>query len=150
VTRKSPSCQKYTSFGVWPRDHNKMFQWFHLACNVLTEVPLPMWASHPPRSPILCVMGSNHHSFAHTILRFRHHSFTEHPSGLLAQLLRIAGWYVKTSLYHILCQTVLSHPFFKPKPNADSMCAQESSLHTYHTENGYKITNVTIYNLFTE
>jgi hypothetical protein len=30
------------------------------------------------------------------------------------------------------------------------MFAQESSLHTYHTENGYKITNVTIYNIFTE
>jgi hypothetical protein len=33
-------------------------------------------------------------------------------------------------------------PSFKVKPNAYSMCAQESSLHTYHTENGYKITNV--------
>jgi hypothetical protein len=30
-------------------------------------------------------------------------------------------------------------PSFKVKPNAYSMCAQESSLHTYHTENGYKI-----------
>jgi hypothetical protein len=30
------------------------------------------------------------------------------------------------------------------------MCAQESSLHTYFTENGYRITNVTIYNIFTE
>jgi hypothetical protein len=30
------------------------------------------------------------------------------------------------------------------------MCAQESCLHTYHTENGYKITKVTIYNIFTE
>jgi hypothetical protein len=44
----------------------------------------------------------------------------------------------------------LSHPVFKPKPNAHSMCAQESSLHTYHTENGYRITNVTIYNIFTK
>jgi hypothetical protein len=26
------------------------------------------------------------------------------------------------------------------------MCVQESSLHIYHTENGYRITNVTIYN----
>jgi hypothetical protein len=28
------------------------------------------------------------------------------------------------------------------------MCAQESSLHTYHTENGYRITNVTIYSIY--
>jgi hypothetical protein len=28
------------------------------------------------------------------------------------------------------------------------MCAQESSFHTYHTENGYKITNITIYNIY--
>jgi hypothetical protein len=28
------------------------------------------------------------------------------------------------------------------------MCAQESSFHTYHIENGYRITNVTIYNIY--
>jgi hypothetical protein len=38
----------------------------------------------------------------------------------------------------------MSHVSFKPKLNAHSMCAQESSLHTYHTENGYRITNVSI------
>jgi hypothetical protein len=38
----------------------------------------------------------------------------------------------------------VSHPVFKPKPNAYSMCAQESSLHTYRIENGHRITNVTI------
>jgi hypothetical protein len=38
-------------------------------------------------------------------------------------------------------------PSFKAKPNAHSMCAQESSLQTYRTENGYKITNVAIYNI---
>jgi hypothetical protein len=37
----------------------------------------------------------------------------------------------------------LSHPVFKRKTNAHSMCAQESGLHTYHTENGYRITNIT-------
>jgi hypothetical protein len=41
-------------------------------------------------------------------------------------------------------------PGFKAKPNAHSLCAQESSLHTYHTENGYRITNITIYNIFSE
>jgi hypothetical protein len=35
-------------------------------------------------------------------------------------------------------------PDFKVKLNAHSMCAQESSLHTYRTKNGYRITNVTI------
>jgi hypothetical protein len=39
-------------------------------------------------------------------------------------------------------------PGFKAKLNAHSICAQESSLHTYHTENGYIITNVIIYNIY--
>jgi hypothetical protein len=30
-------------------------------------------------------------------------------------------------------------PSFKAKLNAYSMCAQESSLYIYHTENGYRI-----------
>jgi hypothetical protein len=42
----------------------------------------------------------------------------------------------------------LSHLVFKPKPNAHMMRAQESSLHTYHTENRYRITNVTIYSIY--
>jgi hypothetical protein len=37
---------------------------------------------------------------------------------------------------------LLSHLIFKPKPNAHSMYAQESRLHTYRTKNGYRITNV--------
>jgi hypothetical protein len=28
------------------------------------------------------------------------------------------------------------------------MCAQKSSLHIYCTENGYRITNITIYNIY--
>jgi hypothetical protein len=39
-------------------------------------------------------------------------------------------------------------PGFMAKPNAHSMCAQELSLHIYHTENGYTINNVTIYNIY--
>jgi hypothetical protein len=35
-------------------------------------------------------------------------------------------------------------PGFKAKPNAHNMCAQESSLHTHRTENGYRMTNVSI------
>jgi hypothetical protein len=36
-------------------------------------------------------------------------------------------------------------PYFNAKLNDHSMCAQNLSLHTYHTENRYRITNVTIY-----
>jgi hypothetical protein len=39
-------------------------------------------------------------------------------------------------------------PGFKAKPNAHSMCAQELSLHTYCTENRYKITNIIIYSIY--
>jgi hypothetical protein len=39
-------------------------------------------------------------------------------------------------------------PGFKAKSNAHSMCVQESSLHSYDTKNGYRITNVTIYNIY--
>jgi hypothetical protein len=35
-------------------------------------------------------------------------------------------------------------PGFMAKPSAHSMCVQESSLHTYHTENGCRITNVIV------
>jgi hypothetical protein len=35
-------------------------------------------------------------------------------------------------------------PSSKAKLGAHSMCAQESSLHTYRIKNGYRITNVTI------
>jgi hypothetical protein len=52
-----------------------------------------------------------------------------------------------TSLAFLRLTQVWYHsvtPGFKAKLNAHSMCAQESSLHTYHTENGYRITNVII------
>jgi hypothetical protein len=39
-------------------------------------------------------------------------------------------------------------PSFKAKLNAHSMCAQESSLHTYRSENGYRISNVSIYIIY--
>jgi hypothetical protein len=39
-------------------------------------------------------------------------------------------------------------PSFKVKPNAHSMCAQESSLHTYHTKIEYRIANITIYYIY--
>jgi hypothetical protein len=51
------------------------------ACNIPIEVSPPVWASHPSRSPLLCLMGSSHRSCTHTIPQFSCHSFTEHPSG---------------------------------------------------------------------
>jgi hypothetical protein len=47
-----------------------------------------------------------------------------------------------------LSQPNVSHPIFKLKMNAHSIYAQESSLHTYRTGNRYRITNVTIYNIY--
>jgi hypothetical protein len=52
--------------------------------------------------------------------------------------------------FRFLCLIIPVTSDFKPKSIAHSTCAQESSLHIYHTENGYRITNVTIYNIFTE
>jgi hypothetical protein len=96
----------YTLPWYVPGNHYKIVQWFHLACNVPTQVSLPVWASYPPRSPLLCLIGSSHRSFTHTIPRFCRRSFTEHPSGLPSQLPRTAGWYAKTRLYHVLCQAI--------------------------------------------
>jgi hypothetical protein len=62
-------------------NHYKTVQWLYLACNVPTEISPPVWTSHPPRSPLLCLMGSSCHSCTHTTPRLSHHSFTEHPRG---------------------------------------------------------------------
>jgi hypothetical protein len=43
---------------------------------------------------------------------------------------------------------ICATPGFMAKPNAHSICNQELSLHTYRIENGYRITNVSIYNIF--
>jgi hypothetical protein len=63
-------------------NHYKSFQWFHLACNVPTEVSPLVWASHPTRSPLLCLMGSSHHSFTHINPWFSYCNFTKYPNGL--------------------------------------------------------------------
>jgi hypothetical protein len=42
-----------------------------------------------------------------------------------------------------ICEVYVT-PGSKAKPSAHSMCAQESSLHTYRTENRYRITNAII------
>jgi hypothetical protein len=62
-------------------NHYKTVQWLYLACNIPTEVSPPVWASHPPRRPLLCLMGSSCHSYTHTTPWFNNRSFTEHPSG---------------------------------------------------------------------
>jgi hypothetical protein len=41
----------------------------------------------------------------------------------------------------------ISYLIFIPKSSTHSMCAQELSLHTYRIQNGYRIMNVTIYNI---
>jgi hypothetical protein len=77
---------------VVPGNHYKTVQWFHLDCNVPTEVSLPAWASHPPRSPLLCLMGPaiaasptpSHGSAITTSLNIQvvcHHSFPAQPVG---------------------------------------------------------------------
>jgi hypothetical protein len=72
----------HTSFGVRPGDHYKTFEWFHLACNIATEVSPPVWASHPPKSSLLCLIGSSHRSFTHTLPRFCHLNFPAQPVGM--------------------------------------------------------------------
>jgi hypothetical protein len=62
-------------------NHYKTVQWLYLACNIPSEVSPSVWASHPPRCPLLCLLGSGCHSCTHTTPRFSHHNFTEHPSG---------------------------------------------------------------------
>jgi hypothetical protein len=46
------------------------------------------------------------------------------------------------------CPGVSVTPSFKAKLNARSMCVHESGLHAYCIENGYRITNVSIYSIY--
>jgi hypothetical protein len=58
---------------------------------------------------------------------------------------------VNIHAYHcVLVTTSLSYPALRSKPSTHSMCAQESSLHTYRTENEYRITNIAIYRIYYE
>jgi hypothetical protein len=93
-------------FQMRPVDHYKAFQWFHQVCNVPSKVSPSVWASHSPRSPLLCFMGSSHCSFTHTFPRISHRNVSKHPSSLPSQLSCTAGWYVKTRLHHILRQAI--------------------------------------------
>jgi hypothetical protein len=51
-------------------------------------------------------------------------------------------YYLSTSGIYLTTQ--LSYPVLRSKSSTHSMCVQKSSLHTYRTENGYRITNVLI------
>jgi hypothetical protein len=75
-------------------------------------------------------------------LRFllRNSTRFHHEHLVLVLIFENTSWLVMSGVRKY--QTVT--PGFKVESNAHSMCAQESSLHTYHTENGYRITNVTI------
>jgi hypothetical protein len=64
----------YTLLRCALRNHYKASQWFHLARYIPTEVSPPMWASHPTRIPLLCLMGFSHRSITHTFPRFSHRS----------------------------------------------------------------------------
>jgi hypothetical protein len=98
----------HTTFGVRPGDHYKTFQWFYLACNIPTEISPPVWASHPPRSHLLCLMGSSHRSFTRTIPRLAiaaspniptvcHRNFPAEPVG--TPRLDSTTYYAKPYLY---------------------------------------------------
>jgi hypothetical protein len=87
-------------------NHYKAFQWFPLAYNIPSKVSLPVWASHPPRSPLLCLRVPaiaalpipSHYSAITTSLNI--------SAVLPSQLPRTAGWYAKTRFYHILRQVI--------------------------------------------
>jgi hypothetical protein len=96
VTRKSPSLHAYTSYGVWPRDHYKAFQWLPLAYNVPTEVsPEVLSTTKPPRAP----------SCALWVLATTKPTYLQ-PDGLSSNTIRTTDWHTKTSLYHILSQPI--------------------------------------------
>jgi hypothetical protein len=75
-------------------------------------------------------------------------SFQESKKRLTTALILVMHDMVKS--FSIYCDASVSYPVLRPKPSTHSMCVQESSLHRYHSENGYRITNVTIYNIFTK
>jgi hypothetical protein len=74
------TCSPWVMITLEKPNHYRTAQWLYLACNIPTEVSPPVWASHPPRSPHLCLMGSSCHCCTHTTPRFTHRSFTKHPS----------------------------------------------------------------------
>jgi hypothetical protein len=67
-------------------NHYKTIQWFYLACNVPTEVSPLVWALHPPRIPVLCLLGSSHHSYTHTTPQFTIIASPNIPAVLPSQL----------------------------------------------------------------
>jgi hypothetical protein len=88
----------YTSFGAWPRDHYKAFQWFPLTCSIPTEVS-PKVLVQITKGPTCAVWFSSE-----SILLPTH----SQPDG--SQVPRstlTVGWYAKTRFYHILRQAVL-------------------------------------------
>jgi hypothetical protein len=90
-------------------------------------------------------LGVPSHRFLHSLLRqydLELHNLT--PWGILhvATIVTLCEAYMGIDLYFSLWNYVT--PGFKPKLNAQSMCAQESSFYTDCTENGYIITNVII------
>jgi hypothetical protein len=92
-------------------NHYKTVQWLYLAWNVPTEVSPPVWASHPPRSPLLCHMGSAiaasptpSHSSAIAaslnILAVCHLSFSAQPVG--TPRLDSTAYYARSYAYMLM------------------------------------------------
>jgi hypothetical protein len=142
----------HTSYGVRPGDHYKTFQWFHLACNVPTEVSPPVWALHPPKSPLLCLMGSavatlptpSHGSaiiVSPNIPAVCHHSFPTQPVGtprlasttyysrsypyMLSWLYYFHGWSLHESVLRFGCDN---------KSQASSITPDKALNRWHHTE----------------
>jgi hypothetical protein len=93
---KSLFCHVYTSFGVWLRDHYKAFQWLPPTCNVPTEISSEVLAmTKLPRAPSCVLWGLATTKPTHLQL-----------DGLCSNTIHTTGWYVKTSLYHIVSQVI--------------------------------------------
>jgi hypothetical protein len=98
-----------------------------------------------PGQGLGCVLMQDGHVVAYASRQLRKHEahYPTHDLELAVVVHALKIW------RHYLMGK-MSHPIFMPKPDAHSMCAQELTLHTYCTENGYRITIVIIYSIFTK
>jgi hypothetical protein len=87
-----PQGHIHTAFGMRPGDHYRAFQWLPLACNVPTEVSLEVLATTKPRRAPSCALW---------VLATTKPTHLQ-PDGLSSNTIHTAGWYAKTSPYHIL------------------------------------------------
>jgi hypothetical protein len=86
----------HTSFGVRPEDHYKAYQWLSLACNIPTEVSPEVLATTKPPRATYCALW---------VLATTKPTHLQ-PDRLNSNRIRTTDWYAKTSLYHLLSQTI--------------------------------------------